>query len=164
MYASKFNLKDWLKDNPLGQSKIKASMFERISKIVMNEYFEVISEFTNFMQSECESGLTPYEIFDTINEYQIRIKKLVLISNLKGFVHRNTNKVTGNSYVVVRLLWIDSYGKPFRNFSKNLGAEHKIKGNEQNLLISALHTLQSEMWDLYLHEYETCNTLENYLN
>jgi len=164
MYASKFNLKDWLKDNPLGQTKIKASIFELISNRVMNEYFEVVSEFTNFMQSECESGSTPYDIFDMINEYQIRIKKLVLISNLRGYATRNTNKVTKVNYCVIRTFWIDSNGKPFRNFSKNLGAEHKIKGNEENLTISALHTLQNEMWDLYLHEYKNCHTLTNQLN
>jgi len=160
MKATKFDLKNWLMENSIGRTEISSSIFQLISNKVINEYFEVVSEFTNFMLSECKSGMTPYEVFDIVNDYQIRIKKLVLISNLKGYQTTNRNKLTNINYIVVRAFWLDNNGKPIRIFSKNLGAEHKIKGNENNLLISALHSIQNEMWDLYLHEYQTCNTLE----
>jgi hypothetical protein len=56
----------------------------------------------------------------------------------------------------MRAFWVDDKGKPFRKFSKNLGAENKVlvKGVIPPSELDAVEDyIISLMWDLYYFEY-----------
>lgn len=56
----------------------------------------------------------------------------------------------------MRAFWIDDKGKPFRKFSKNLGAENKVlvRGKIPTGDLDAVEDyILTVMWDLYYFEY-----------
>jgi hypothetical protein len=100
--------------------------------------------------------LSPLDIYNAIEYYKIRIEKLWLIFGLKLYKTYNVNKDTQVRYIVMRAFWIDDNGKPFRKFSKNLGAENKVlvKGKiPTSVLESVEDYILTLMWDLYYFEY-----------
>ena len=146
----------WIKNNNLTMpsgSKEHSNLLD-IDNQALYEWYKVIGELSNLLCKPLNKNVKGLDFYNSINEYKIRIKKLQLIGELKTFKALNTKKDTKVSYIVIRAFWVDSNGKPFRNFSKNLGAEYKVGTNEKNLTINARHSIQMQMWDLYQHEYK----------
>ena len=78
------------------------------------------------------------------------------MNNMRLYKTYNVNKDTQVRYVVMRAFWIDDNGKPFRKFSKNLGAENKVLVKGQiptSDLDSVEDYILTLMWDLYYFEY-----------
>ena len=154
-----FNLDNWLEEyKPIRIPKKS----EGVIYDAYEMYLEKCAEFKSLLKSTDDvtdqSGkkLTPLQIYNAIEDYKIIIKKLILIINLRLYKAYNVKKETNIAYVVMRAYWIDQNGKPFRNFSKNLGAEHKILVNgviPHHLLDSAENDILNLMWDLWLIEY-----------
>ena len=146
----------WLKDNDLEipHKSVGHSNLIDIHNEALREWYKVIGELFNLLCKPINKNVKGLDFYNSINEYKIRIKKLQLIAELKTYKAYNTKKETKVKYIVIRAFWVDSNGKPFRNFSKNLGAEYKVSSNEKNLTIYAQQTIQMQMWDLYQHEYK----------
>jgi hypothetical protein len=154
----KFNLDSWLIENEPEVSKVHFKTIERL----YNHYGELLDEFRGFLNSSEKivdsegSTLTAIDIYNAIEYFKIRIEKLWLIFNLRLYKTYNVNKDTQVRYIVMRAFWIDDKGKPFRKFSKNLGAEGKVvvKGkiptSDLNAVSDYILTL---MCDLYHFEY-----------
>ncbi len=154
----KFNLDSWLIENEPEVSKVHFKKIERL----YNHYGELLDEFRDFLNSSEKiidsqgSTLTAIDIYNAIEYFKIRIEKLWLIFNLRLYKTYNVNKDTQVRYIVMRAFWIDDKGKPFRKFSKNLGAEGKVvvKGkiptSDLNAVSDYILTL---MCDLYHFEY-----------
>lgn len=125
----KFNLDNWLSEN---ESKMNKTHPEN-TKWLYDHYDEVLNDFRAFLETKETvidtdgKSLTPVEIYNAIEYYKIRIEKLWLMFKLKLYETTNVNKETKVRYIVMRAFWIDEKGKPFRKFSKNLGAENKVK-------------------------------------
>ena len=156
--SPKFDLDAWLKEN---EPAINKFHFKRVEKIHQH-YVEVVDEFREFLNcsetiADSEGQfLKPINIYNAIEYYKIRIEKLWLILNLRLYKTNNVNKETGVKYIVMRAFWIDDKGKPFRKFSKNLGAESKVmvKGKiPTSDLDSVEDFILTLMWDLYYFEY-----------
>jgi hypothetical protein len=146
----------WIKENDLEMPSVSKqdSNLIGIDNEALYEWRKVIGELSNLLNKPINKNVKGLDFYNSINEYKIRIKKLQLIAELKTYKAYNIKKETKVKYIVIRAFWVDSNGKPFRNFSKNLGAEYKVKTNEKNLTINAQQTIQMQMWDLYQHEYE----------
>ena len=154
-----FNLNEWLKENsPIKFPKEK----EGIVYWAYEMYLEKCDEFRSFLNSKEDvtddngNKLTPLQILNAIEDFKIMIRKLILIINLRLYKAYNIKKETKIKYIVMRAYWIDKEGKPFRNFSKNLGAEQKILVNGKiphHLLDSAEKFILDLMWDLWHIEY-----------
>ena len=146
----------WIKDNDLTMpsGRVGHSNLIDIHNEAIYEWRKVIGELFNLLCKPINKNVKGLDFYNSINEYKIRIKKLQLIAELKTYKAYNIKKETKVKYIVIRAFWVDSNGKPFRNFSKNLGAEYKVKTNEKNLTINAQHSIQMQMWDLYQHEYK----------
>jgi len=156
--SSKLDIEKWLKDNEPVINPQRAKRFQNIYE----HYFEVVDDFRVFLNStetitDCNDQLlTPLHIYNAINYYKIRIEKLLLLFKLRLYKTYNVNKDTKVRYIVMRAFWIDDNGKPFRHFSKNLGAENKVLVNGQipkPILDSVEVYIESLMWDLYYYEY-----------
>ena len=133
------------------------------------EYKKVKVEFSTFLQSfediidENDIKLTPLQIYNAIDYYKIRIQKLWLIIQPRLMITHNENKATGVKYVVVRAMWIDQNGQFIRRFSKNLGAEDKVKVNGRITDWDSKEvkkTITFYMQDLYSLEYSV--TIKSY--
>lgn len=154
----KFNLEAWLSENEPVINKVHLKKLERLYQ----HYVELKDEFRDFLNSTERivdaSGIpmSAIDVYNAIEFYKIRIEKLWLIFNLKLYKTYNVNKETQVRYIVMRAFWIDEKGKPFRKFSKNLGAESKVlvKGK---IPVSELESVEDYiltlMWDLYYFEY-----------
>ena len=124
----KFDADQWLKEN---KPKFSDSDFPWATRI-KEEYGEIVTEFTSFLKSteglEDSRGvsLKPVDVYNAVEYYKIRISKINLIMNLKLYKTHNVNKETKVRYIVMRAMWIDNDGKPYRYFSKNLGAKHRV--------------------------------------
>lgn len=132
------------------------------------EYNEVIEDFKKFL--DCKeivldsegNQLTPIHTYNAIEQYKIRIQKLMLIFNLRLYKTYNVNKKTNVRYIVMRAFWIDYYGKPVKYFSRNIGAENKVLSNgkiPKHMLDAIELDILHLMWDQYLIDvddnYET---------
>ena len=155
-----FNVEKWLDENK--PNEIPKVSEDSYLHYAYQEYLEVVEEFKEFLKctdsiiSQKDKVATPLEIYDEIENYKIRIRKLLLILNLKLYKTYNVNKDTKVRYIVMRAFWIDNKGKQFRNFSKNLGAEHKILVNgkiPKHIIDSVEEYIIMLMWELYLIDY-----------
>ena len=153
-----FDLDSWLGEN---EPKIKTSHLNKI-KGLQGHYKELVDDFKELLRTSenlTDSDgivLTPIEIYNAIEYYKIRIQKLWLIFGLRLYKTINVNKETKSRYIVMRAFWVDDKGKPFRKFSKNLGAENKVlvKGVIPPSELDAVEDyIISLMWDLYYFEY-----------
>lgn len=154
-----FKLDEWLKDyTPIKIPKESDGIVYWAYEV----YLEKCDEFRSFLNSkedvtdEYGNKLTPIQILNAIEDYKIMIRKLILIINLRLYKAYNIKKETKIKYIVMRAYWLDNEGKPFRNFSKNLGAEQKILVNGKiphHLLDSAEEFILDLMWDLWHIEY-----------
>lgn len=153
-----FDFESWLRNN---EPKIKTSHLSKF-KGIQGHYNELIDEFKNLLMSAeklTDSDgieLTPIEVYNAIEYYKIRIQKLWLIFGLRLYKTINVNKESNVRYIVMRAFWIDDKGRPFRKFSKNLGAENKVlvKGTiPQSDIVAVEDYIISLMWDLYYYEY-----------
>jgi len=154
----KFNLDKWLAEN---EPKLNSVQLKKVDRLYQH-YTELKEDFRDFLNSTDaivdSSGktLSPLDIYNAIEYYKIRIEKLWLIFGLKLYKTYNVNKDTQVRYIVMRAFWIDDNGKPFRKFSKNLGAENKVlvKGKiPTSVLESVEDYILTLMWDLYYFEY-----------
>jgi hypothetical protein len=153
-----FNLETWLSQN---EPKMNKTHLEKV-KWLFNHYGELLDDFREFLDTK-ESivdsegkTLSAVEIYNAIEYYKIRIEKLWLIFKLRLYRTTNINKETQVRYIVMRAFWIDEKGKPFRKFSKNLGAENKVlvRGQIPNSDIKAVEDyILTLMQDLYYFEY-----------
>ena len=154
----KFSLEAWLNEN---EPVVNKSHLKKVERIYQH-YHELKDEFREFLNStenvvDAQGiPLAPIEIYNAIEYYKIRIQKLWLIFNLKLYKTYNVNKETQVRYIVMRAFWIDDKGKPFRKFSKNLGAENKVLVRGK-IPVSDLESVEDYiltlMWDLYYFEY-----------
>ena len=152
-----FNFEEWLKENK-PKKKQNGDFWEDVNL----EYEEVIEEFKNLLFAKEEifdkdgNKLTPINLYNLIDEYKIRVEKLLLIFNVRLYKTLNENKKTGIKYIVMRAFWIDHLGKKVRWFSRNIGPESKVLVND---LIPLHHLEEIEkdilflMWDQYRIEY-----------
>ena len=156
--SPKFNLDKWLSQN---EPVIKKSHLKKIESIY-NHYGVLLDDFRDFLNCSEQiidtdgCTLTPIQIYNAIEYFKIRIKKLWLIFNLKLYKTDNVNKETQVRYIVMRAYWVDDEGKPFRKFSKNLGAENKVlvRGKiPQTDIESVEDYILTLMTDLYYFEY-----------
>jgi hypothetical protein len=156
--SAKFNFDNWLSENEPVISKVRLQKI----KSIYQHYLELKDEFREFLNStdsifdEDGTLLSAIEIYNAIEYYKIRIEKLWLMFDLKLYKTYNVNKDTQVRYVVMRAFWIDDNGKPFRKFSKNLGAENKVLVKGQiptSDLDSVEDYILTLMWDLYYFEY-----------
>ncbi len=161
-----FDLDQWLKIHQ-PTKKYNVPFWEEI----IDEYEHVVSEFKELLNSKEEvldsagNVLTPLDLYNLINQYQIRIDKLALIFKLRLYKTLNENKKSGVKYIVMRAFWIDHYGKNVRWFSKNMGAENKVLVNDKipsNQLDSIEKEMLLLMWDQYCIEYLGADGLVTY--
>ena len=154
----KFDLDSWLSETEKEVNKV----YMKRLKGLYDHYGELLVEFREFLNSSEKiidsegSTLNAIDIYNAIEYYKIRIEKLWLIFNLRLYKTFNVNKDTQVRYIVMRAFWIDDKGKPFRKFSKNLGAESKVlvKGKiPQSDLDAVGDYILTLMWDLYYFEY-----------
>ncbi|MFN5055715.1 MAG: hypothetical protein ACK5EP_06655 [Bacteroidota bacterium] len=152
-----FDLDFWLKVHK-PKVKYKVNFWDDI----VNEHAEVVAEFRELLNSKEQitdadnNVLSPLDLYNLINQYQIRIDKLALMFNLRLYKTLNENKKTGIKYIVMRAFWIDEKGKNVRWFSRNLGAEAKVLVNGK-IPVNQLEAMEKEMlllmWDQYCIEY-----------
>lgn len=154
----KFNLDIWLSDK---EPVMNIFQLKKVEKIYQH-YLELKDDFREFLNSTDNivdsegTTLSAIDIYNAIEYYKIRIEKLWLIFNLKLYKTYNVNKDTQIRYIVMRAFWIDDKGKPFRKFSKNLGAENKVlvRGKIPTGDLDAVEDyILTLMWDLYYFEY-----------
>jgi hypothetical protein len=156
-WSNGFDLEQWLKVH-----KPKRGYDVDFWQDIVTEHEEVVDEFRKLLNSKEQitdaqgNVLTPLNLHNLINEYQVRIDKLALIFNLRLHKTLNENKKTGVKYIVMRVFWIDAKGKNVRWFSRNLGAESKVYVNGK-IPINQLEAMEKEMimlmWDQYQIEY-----------
>jgi hypothetical protein len=133
------------------------------------EYEEVLEEFKTFLESTAgtlvdknNEPLTFLEAYNAIEEYKIRIDKLMLIFNLRLYKTYNVNKKTNVRYIVMRAFWIDWGGKNVRWFSRNIGAENKVAPDgkiPQHMIRSVEEDILHLMWDQYNIDYNDPNSV-----
>lgn len=155
----KFDFDSWIERNepPIGTSRIKVlgPWYDEYQTVKVGFKIFLLS-FDNDIMDENGTKLTPLQIYNAIEFYKIRIQKLWLIIQPKMYFTHNENKATGVRYVSVRGMWIDQNGQMFKRFSKNLGAEEKIKVNGKipDIDYSGVReTMTFYMQDLYSIEY-----------
>ena len=156
-WTNGFDLELWLKVH-----KPKRGYDVDFWEDIVTEHEEVVDEFRKLLNSKEQitdtqgNVLTPLNLYNLINEYQVRIDKLALIFNIRLHKTLNENKKTGVKYIVMRVFWIDAKGKNVRWFSRNLGAESKVYVNGK-IPINQLEAMEKEMimlmWDQYQIEY-----------
>lgn len=158
-----FDIEEWLKENQ-PKKNYKGEFWTEVQK----EYDRVVQEFKKmlFSNEEVEDArknlLRPIDIYNAIEEYKIRIQKLMLIFNVRLYKTFNVNKKTNVRYIVMRAFWIDQTGKSVRWFSKNIGAENKVVSNGQipkHLMDSVQEEILRLMWDQYNVDYFENNEL-----
>jgi len=157
--APSFDLDKWLKS--FNKKEINSSFWAK--EEIDQEYEKVIFDLnailntTENLTDSKSNLLTHREIYNAINYYKVRIKKLMMIYNLKIYITTNVNKVSNVKYTVTRAFWIDNEtGKPKRQFSKNLGPQNKVLINgkiPKHLLNQIAEDMIILMWDLYNIEY-----------
>lgn len=138
---------------------------------IVDEFGHLVREFNEFLNSRervldsAGNVITPINLYNLINQYQIRINKLVLILKLRIHGSLNENKKSGVKYIVMRSIWIDKYGKNVRWFSKNLGPESKVLVNGV-IPLNQLSSIEKEilllMWNQYRVEYLGSDVLINH--
>ena len=149
--------------NYLSQKNWSLKILDSYNSNNINDSITIlIDEFRKLLNSKEQitdaqgNVLTPLNLYNLINEYQVRIDKLALIFNLRLHKTLNENKKTGVKYIVMRVFWIDAKGKNVRWFSRNLGAESKVYVNGK-IPINQLEAMEKEMimlmWDQYQIEY-----------
>ena len=135
------------------------------------EHEEVVAEFRELLNCREQitdadgNVLSPLDLFNLINEYQIRIDKLALIFKLRLYKTLNENKKTGVKYIVMRSFWIDVHGKNVKWFSRNLGSEAKVLVNGE-IPVHQMKAIEKEMlllmWDQYVIDYYGDSVIEGY--
>lgn len=157
-YVPSFDLDTWLKEIEKKEPKIPYSRL----KWLWDHYGMLLDDFRAFLETKDSivdsegKILSAVEIYNAIEYYKIRIEKLWLIFDLRLYKTYNVNKETQVRYIVMRAFWIDDKGKPFRKFSKNLGAENKVlvRGQIPNSDLKAVEDyILTLMLDLYHWEY-----------
>jgi len=152
-----FDLEKWLEER-----KPKKKQSGAFWDDVHLEYEEVLQEFKSFLQStekitdSHDATLTPFDIYNVVERYKIRIEKLMLIFDLKLYKTYNINRKTDVRYIVFRAFWIDHFGKPMRYFSRNIGAENKVISNgiiPPHLKKEVENYILQLMWDQYIIDY-----------
>ena len=165
MLLPQMNFNNWLEEFKIIYDQSKHSDI----KYVFTEYDSLTKKLTSDLTNKNEplkdttensvngSYLSPFEIYQQIEGYKIRLMKLKIMSDRELHVTYNLNKSTGVKYIVVRSNWIDmKTGKKYRKFSKNLGSEDKVLVNKvipQYLMKETLVEITRMMWDQYKLEY-----------
>lgn len=156
-YTHGFNVDTWLIENTPKQLRSSTFWDE-----VHLEYNEVVQEFRTLLETKEQvidkkgNLLTPLNLYILINEYKMRIEKLMLIFNIRLYKTENENKKTGKKYIVMRAFWIDHLGKKVRWFSKNIGPKDNVlvNGNIPTHLFDDVEQyILYVMWDQYGIEY-----------
>lgn len=156
-YQYGFNLDSWMSTR-LNVKRRGGEFWDEIHL----EYDEVVEEFRSLLETKEQvfdtkgNPLSPLNLYILVNEYKMRIDKLMLIFNLRLYKTYNENKKSGIKYVVMRAFWIDDQGKNVRWFSKNLGPENKVEINGKipiHLLDAVEDHILKVMWDQYQIDY-----------
>jgi len=108
------------------------------------------------LKDENGNSLSPLNIHKLIQGHKNRISKVRLMIQHELLEARNLHKPSGVTYIVIRTYWIDSTGKKFRKFAKNLGPSDKVLKNNkvpQSLITEIDKELTSMMWVEYQSEY-----------
>ncbi|MEY4541024.1 MAG: hypothetical protein RLZZ306_2781 [Bacteroidota bacterium] len=153
---NKFSFDEWI------QNHIPKWKYTPFWEEINSEYHSVVDDFEELLKSKelitDKDGniLTPADLYNLINEYKIRIEKLMLIYNIRLYKTLNENKRSGIKYIVMRAFWIDHLGKNVKWFSRNIGPENKVLVNDQ-IPVHALETIEEDilhlMWGQYQIEY-----------
>jgi hypothetical protein len=153
---NQFSFDEWI------QSHIPKWKYTPFWEEINSEYNNVVDDFEVLLKSKelitdkAGNILTPADIYNLINEYKIRVEKLMLIYNIRLYKTLNENKKSGIKYIVMRAFWIDHLGKNVKWFSRNIGPENKVLVNDQ-IPVHALDTIEEDilhlMWGQYQIEY-----------
>ena len=154
-----FEFSKWIKQFGIEYDSKKHSDI----KYIFNEYNNLVSKLEIDLNERIplKNGtghyLTPLEIYNQVNGYKLRIRKLKLMIDRDLLITDNLHKPTGIKYAVVRSNWLDNEGKLYRKFSKNLGSEAKLKINgviPPYKIKESLEDITMMMWDQYKLEYK----------
>jgi hypothetical protein len=153
---NQFSFDEWI------QNHIPKWKYTPFWEEINSEYHSVVDDFEDLLKSKelitdkAGNTLTPADIYNLINEYKIRVEKLMLIYNIRLYKTLNENKRSGIKYIVMRAFWIDHMGKNVKWFSRNIGPENKVLVNDQ-IPVHALETIEEDilhlMWGQYQIEY-----------
>jgi hypothetical protein len=153
---NQFSFDEWI------QNHIPKWKYTPFWEEINSEYDSVVDDFEVLLKSKelitdkAGNILTPADIYNLINEYKIRVEKLMLIYNIRLYKTLNENKKSGIKYIVMRAFWIDHLGKNVKWFSRNIGPENKVLVNGQ-IPIHALDSIEEDilhlMWGQYQIEY-----------
>ena len=156
------NLKNQFSFDKWIQNHIPKWKYTPFWEEINSEYDSVVDDFEVLLKSKelitdkAGNILTPADIYNLINEYKIRVEKLMLIYNIRLYKTLNENKKSGIKYIVMRAFWIDHLGKNVKWFSRNIGPESKVLVNGQ-IPVHALDSIQEDilhlMWGQYQIEY-----------
>jgi hypothetical protein len=102
----------------------KQPLLKELEKLKERFRFDLLD--SSRMVDDKGNHITPLKTTELISAAMIRIEKLRLVINHEISIVKNHHKPTGVNYIVARTYWIDSRGKKFRKFAKNLGAEEKV--------------------------------------
>lgn len=152
-----FKFEDWIDDHK-PKNKQNSDFWDEVNL----EFEEVKAEFKNLLSTTEDitdkdgNKLAPINLYNLIDQYKIRIEKLLLIFNIRLYKTLNKNKKSGVKYIVMRAFWIDHLGKKVRWFSRNIGPENKVLVNG-NIPLHQLEEIEKHilylMWDQYCIEY-----------
>lgn len=143
-------------------------IFDRSKKYLFDELNKAKLKFkedlldSGVLKDEAGNNLNPLQIYRLIEGHKNRINKIRLAISPEYSIARNLHR--NNSYpdakdiyyLVARAYWINKDGKKFRKFSKNLGAEDKVKINgeiPQGILNEIEKNFELMMWEEYQNEY-----------
>ncbi|RKE77856.1 hypothetical protein [Chryseobacterium sp. AG363] len=113
--------------------KFTDSYFEDIEE----EKKKVIQNFNKFLHEKIDS-LNVIDIIERINEWIIRIEKLILIYDPKYYRSVFEKKGSGFKYDKVKIVWIDSNGIKDKNTTRTFGqiGEESLKEIMKKFLVT----------------------------
>ncbi len=98
---------------------VKLSMFETEHQMIKQERDDLIG-FCNLFYTQLNNK-TLQEMIYELNQWEIRLKRMLCILNPKFHVTNGFNKTTNKSYRLLKGYWIDDQNQKKRIFNKGVG-------------------------------------------
>jgi hypothetical protein len=159
------DFEEWLGKDNFDQKHLydrsKKYLFDELNKAKLKFKEDLLD--SGVLKDEAGNNLNPLQIYRLVEGHKNRINKIRLAISpeysIARNLHRNNSSLEAKDvyYLVARAYWINNDGKKFRKFSKNLGAEDKVKINgeiPQGLLNEIEKNFELMMWEEYQNEYK----------